>query len=95
MDEKNFIDSVYPNNRKEIILTREQLYRKVWSTPTTKLAKEFRISDVALAKLCKKHNIQKPPIGYWQKIKLGKIVHPIPPPEISKEVQVAIIIDPN
>src|SRR2546423_15717016 len=32
-----------------IKLTREELYQKVWSKPATRLAKEFGISDVALA----------------------------------------------
>ena len=45
----------------EIRLTREALYKKVWSKPTRELAKEFDISDVALAQICKKKfKIPKP-----------------------------------
>lgn len=40
--------------------TREEFYDLVWSKPMTHLAKEFRLSDVALHKICKKHGIPKP-----------------------------------
>jgi len=36
-----------------IRFTREQLYEKVWSKPMSSLAKEWGISDVGLAKICK------------------------------------------
>ena len=38
----------------------------------TQLAKEFAISDVALHKICKKHNIPNPPPGWWAKKAAGK-----------------------
>jgi len=31
------------------------------------LAQEFGISDVGLAKVCRKHNIPVPPVGYWRR----------------------------
>jgi hypothetical protein len=33
-----------------ITLSRSRLYELVWTTPVTELAKQFGISDVALAK---------------------------------------------
>jgi hypothetical protein len=59
-------------------LTREQLYEMVWSKPTTHLAKELGISDVALAKICKKLDVPKPKPGYWQQ--LGTGIAPAKPP---------------
>jgi len=53
-------------------LTRQELYEKVWSTPMRTLAKEFWLSDRALAKKCDKHNIPKPPLGYWAKVQHGQ-----------------------
>ena len=53
-------------------LTREELYEKVWSVPTTQLAAELGISDVALAKRCKKLNVPKPSNGYWAKVAAGQ-----------------------
>lgn len=55
-------------------MTREELYEKVWSVPSIKLCKEFGFSDVALAKLCKKHRVPKPPLGYWAKVQNGQAV---------------------
>ncbi len=34
--------------QNEICIKREDLYEQVWSTPMTKLAKEYQISDVGL-----------------------------------------------
>jgi hypothetical protein len=46
-------------------LTRNELYAMVWDKPITRLSKEFGISDVGFAKICRKHNIQLPARGYW------------------------------
>ena len=43
-------------------ITRKQLYDKVWSTPMTAIAKEYGLSDVGMAKLCKRHEIPRPPL---------------------------------
>jgi len=53
-------------------LSRDELYEQVWSTPMVRLAKEYGLSDVGLAKVCKKHNIPKPPVGYWAKVQAGR-----------------------
>jgi hypothetical protein len=47
----------------------------------THLAKEFAISDVALHKICRKHGIPNPPLGWWAKKAAGKKVTQIPLPE--------------
>jgi hypothetical protein len=54
--------------------TRKELYDLVWATPMTKLAKRFGISDVGLRKICVKHDIPTPPLGYWTKLNFGKSV---------------------
>lgn len=53
-------------------LTREELYEQVWSRPVIHLAKEYGLSDVGLKKICKKHNIPTPPLGYWAKVRAGQ-----------------------
>jgi hypothetical protein len=45
--------------------TREELYEIVWSSPMREAAKQFGISDVALAKTCRKAGIPIPPRGFW------------------------------
>ncbi|CAA6677362.1 MULTISPECIES: hypothetical protein [unclassified Lentimonas] len=52
-------------------LTRTKLYEKIWTTPITRLSKEFGISDVGLAKTCTKYDIPRPPRGYWARIAAG------------------------
>jgi hypothetical protein len=47
----------------------------------THLAKEFVISDVALHKICRKHGIPNPPLGWWAKKAAGKKVKQTPLPE--------------
>ena len=63
------------------VFTREQFYELVWSRPMTHLAKEFAISDVALHKICKKHGIPNPPLGWWAKKAAGKKVTQIRLPD--------------
>ena len=53
-------------------MTREELYVHVWSAPAIEVAMQLGISDVGLAKLCRRHRVPKPPRGYWVKSKGGK-----------------------
>jgi hypothetical protein len=78
-----------------IKLTRDELYEKVWSTPATKLAKEFGVSDVALGKICKKLDIPKPYPGYWQQLAAGRRVHKEPLPPIRQGVPAMTYIYPH
>lgn len=55
-------------------LNRRDLYERIWSLPASKLAKEFGISDVGLAKVCRRHQIPRPPRGYWAQLAFGKPV---------------------
>src|SRR5690606_33200766 len=54
-----------------IKLTRRELYDRVWQTPMSRLAPEFGITDVALAKTCRKHGIPRPGRGYWARLAAG------------------------
>ena len=55
-----------------IKVNRKQLFDLVWSKPMVEVAAEYGVSDVAFAKLCKKHNVPRPPRGYWAKVKAGQ-----------------------
>lgn len=57
--------------------TRREFYDLVWSQPMRTLAGGFGISDVALAKHCKKANIPVPERGYWARKQAGKRVSQI------------------
>lgn len=82
-------------NRHEVKLTREQLYESVWTRPTTHLAREFGISDVALAKICKKLDVPKPPPGYWRAVEFGRRPAKPPLPELRKGVPAYVDIRPS
>lgn len=65
----------------EKTLTREELYELVWSTPMRTLAPQLHLSDVGLAKLCRRHAIPLPERGFWAKKEHGKAVtQPALPP---------------
>jgi len=61
-------------------LTRKEFYVLLWSEPKTTLAKQFGVSDSAVGKAAKKANIPRPGPGYWQKVRNGKKVKPVPLP---------------
>jgi len=52
-------------------LTREELYDQVWAEPVTRLAKRWGVSDVAVAKWCRKLNVPRPGRGYWARAQAG------------------------
>lgn len=53
--------------------TKEELEKLLWEKPTTKIAKDLGVSDVAVGKLARKLGVEKPPRGYWRKVELGLI----------------------
>lgn len=57
---------------KEHYIKREELYEKVWNKPFTEIAKEYDVSDKAIAKICDKLNVPVPGVGYWQKLEAGE-----------------------
>ena len=69
---------MHSQNHDKITISREQLYDMVWSKPMSTLASEFGITDIALAKRCRKLNVPRPARGYWAKMESGVKV-PRPP----------------
>jgi hypothetical protein len=55
-----------------LTLSREDLYELVWSKPITELAKDFGLSDVALAKRCRRLRVPVPGRGYWARVAAGQ-----------------------
>jgi hypothetical protein len=54
------------------VFEREPLYAEVWKEPVSAVAKRYRISDVALRKICLKLGVPVPPLGYWAKVAAGQ-----------------------
>jgi len=68
---------------------RQELYEKVWQFPLLKLAAEYGISDVGLAKVCRKLDIPSPGLGHWTKIACG---HAIPRPPLPATESVPALV---
>ncbi|MGB8854350.1 MAG: hypothetical protein WCC69_12380 [Pirellulales bacterium] len=66
-------------------LTRQELYDLVWETPTRHLCKRFGLSDVGLAKVCKRLEIPRPSYGYWAKKAAGGQVKRTPLPQCDDQ----------
>lgn len=63
-------------------MKRPELYEQVWTTPMRVLAKQYGLSDVALAKICKALGVPRPGRGYWMRKAAGKPVKQIPLPPL-------------
>ena len=67
---------------------REKIYEEIWSEPIQQVAKRYKISDVGLAKVCRKLNIPRPGRGYWAVKAAGKPIPKRPPlPELALFVE--------
>ncbi len=64
-----------------IELRRDALYEQVWTTPISRLAQTYGLSDNGLRKICRKLHVPTPGRGYWAKRQHGRDVVPTPLPE--------------
>ena len=67
-----------------VTLTREERYEKVWSMPMQKLAAEFGLSDVGVAKRRRRHQIPVPAHGYRARLQAGQNVERTPLPSATQ-----------
>ena len=67
---------------EKISYNRNALYEQVWSEPILKVAKSYGISNVGLAKICDRLKVPRPGMGYWQRLKWGKVVAKPPLPAL-------------
>jgi hypothetical protein len=51
--------------------SREDLQKLAWAIPTSRIAQQLGVSDVAVAKRMKRLRISKPPRGYWAQVAAG------------------------
>jgi hypothetical protein len=66
---------------ESVRMSRAELYDAVWKTPMSRLAHEFGMSDVALAKTCRRLNIPRPTRGYWARVAAGEKLQRPPLPK--------------
>ena len=72
---------------------RDVLYQEVWAEPVRTLADRYGVSDVALAKICKKMAIPLPGRGYWAKKKAGQEVPVKPLPALPRAAPAVLHIN--
>ena len=83
------------NSRQSINLRRSELYQRVWETPMVKLARELGMSDVGLAKLCRRWDVPVPERGYWAKRRAGKWVSTQALPDPERDPTIAPSLHPR
>lgn len=73
-------------------MSRRELYDKVWNEPIVRLSKQYGISDVWLAKICKKNRIPRPPRGYWAQRQSGKKIPrtPLPKGDDGRIIEISV-----
>jgi len=72
---------------------REKLYQEVWAEPVRVVAKRYGVSDVYLARICRKLSVPLPGRGYCAKPKERRPPRP-PLPELEWLLEYADRIDP-
>lgn len=78
-------------------VTREALYQQVWTTPMSKLAAQYGMSGVGLAKVCARLSVPRPARGHWAKLAAGKKVRtpPLPKSKPGEDTFVLLTRDPH
>ncbi|WP_170211819.1 hypothetical protein [Rhodoferax bucti] len=71
------------------MITREDLYELIWTTPMTKVAAQFEVSGSFLARICSILRVPRPERGYWAKLAVGKAPGRPPLPEAQPGDQVS------
>jgi hypothetical protein len=77
------------------VISREDLYKLVWSEAMIKIAVRLGVSDVAVAKACRKHNIPLPGRGYWACITAGQNLPRTSLPKLSDSSIVRVTFRPQ
>lgn len=78
-----------------ITVERATLYEETLAEPMSSSAKRYNISDVALAKVCRKPGVPVPPRGYWARIRNGYKVTEPPLPKLPSGKQTSATVSPN
>ena len=77
-----------------VVLSRDELYCLIWTTPMSRLAAQYGITGTGLAKICARLNVPCPPRGYWAKKAAGKPVVQFRLAEPDAETPLQVTITP-
>lgn len=78
--------------QQKVRVGREELYEEVWAEPITIIAARYNLSDVGMAKVCRRMEIPLPGRGYWAKVRAGQSVKKMPllPPTANSDLFVEV-----
>lgn len=82
-------------SQSAIVLTREEFYQAVWTTPACHLCKKWGITNSQFVELCERFNIPRPGGDYWPLIRLGRSVERNPMPQAAGEMSGSIKVEPK
>lgn len=73
-------------------MTRNELYRAVWSDPVFHIAKRIGISNRSLLDVCRRAEVPTPPRGYWRRIQTGQTPEkaPLTRPEDDSSIPISL-----
>ncbi|MEK7315380.1 MAG: hypothetical protein AAB011_04315 [Candidatus Eisenbacteria bacterium] len=79
-------------NSETITYRRDELYDQVWKEPVRTVARGYGISDVWLAKVCRKLSVPLPGRGYWARKRAGWDPKCVPLPPIAEGVRADLTV---
>lgn len=82
-------------SERPVTVNRDELYAQVWDKPMSRLAAEYGISGVGLAKICRRLNVPYPARGYWARKAAGHPVKQTPLPAKPGAVPSQVTIAPT
>lgn len=73
-------------------MTRNELYRAVWSDPVFHIARRMGISNRSLLDVCRRAEVPTPPRGYWRRIQTGQTPGkaPLTRPEDDSNIPISL-----
>ena len=71
------------------LISRQELYEMVWSTPMIKVAQQFKVSSSYMARVCSALRVPRPERGYWAKLAVGKAPEKPPLPDAQSGDQLS------
>lgn len=86
---------VSSDNQTPDVYERKKLYEEVWAEPVKIVAERYGVSDVALAKTCRKMAVPLPGRGYWAKVKAGMRPPTTPLPPLPKDARPVLPVRPG
>jgi hypothetical protein len=85
----------HEENKQSAVLTREELYRQVWETPMIRLGERYGISGNGLKKICDRLDVPYPPLGFWARLRAGKVTRVPALPEATPTTPRDVKISPT